>query len=111
MLQIYVLKQPGEPFTVRCYTVPVKLEGVKYQLDGEPSECTWADADRVFTLMEEYLNGPNQSHADVPVPDGWELMGCAVLPDGYVPPSQEVKEEGERRAMDFLRKKGLWKDD
>jgi hypothetical protein len=110
MIQIYVLKEPGEPLAVRCYTVPVQLDGVRYKISGEPTACAWADEETAFTLMEEYLDGPNPSHADVPVPDGWELVGSAILPDNFVPPSREVKEEGERRAMDFLRKKGFWKD-
>lgn len=42
-------------------------------------------------------------------PDGWRIVAVLPLPDNYVPASAEVREEGQRRAAEYL--KEMLRDD
>lgn len=39
----------------------------------------------------------------VPAPDGWRVVTRTWLPDNYVPASKEVREEGRKRAEEYLK--------
>lgn len=48
--------------------------------------------------------------SDIPAPDGWTVVSRLWLNDDYVPPSDEVLEETDRRAVQQMKDLGLWKN-
>lgn len=89
----------------RQFYVPVE------ERDGRWMPCGPMREERVpqasmFGSVSDYEHGCGESCgplSDVPAPDGWATVSRLWLPDNYVPESPEVREEGERRAKDYLR--------
>jgi hypothetical protein len=55
--------------------------------------------------IDEYCGGGDGPPLppDLPTLEGWEPVSVLPLPDNYVPQSEEVIDEGRRRATEYLK--------
>ena len=63
------------------------------------------DEGDMFMNAAAYLDGTGRDCGpleDITPPEGWTVEARLWLPDDYVPPSQEVLEEGESRARELV---------
>jgi len=97
----------------RCFRTQVVQSGESWLPTGDPIEETarFAPADMLLDIGEYEENKDDVGPlSEITPPDGWAVAARLWLPDNYVPESQEVSEEHERRSIERLRKMGLWRD-
>lgn len=96
----------GEAKAFHQFCVPVHESDGRWLPCG-PMREEHASAASMFGSVSDYEHGCGNSCG--PLSDIQPLPGLAVvarlwLPDNYVPESAEVREEGEKRAKDYLRR-------
>lgn len=110
--QIVIARRASPDATeFRQFYVPVE------ERDGKWMPCGAMREEHVphvsmFGSVDEYEHGGGESCgdlADIPAPAGWFVASRLWLPDNYVPASAEVREEGQRRAAEYL--KEMLRDD
>jgi hypothetical protein len=94
--------------TYRIFSLPVHHVDGRWVPAGEAFEEThlWPAFDVAFEVDSDRIHGQRDNPGpldDIPAPPGWTVVRRAWLPDNYVPPSAEVREEGERRARAYLK--------
>lgn len=101
-------------YTFRAYYVPVEIRDGVRVVSGEAIDITDRtnyDFCAVHAMLFEEAKGDDRCFQDlatgIQVPDGWELLAEYPLPDDYVPESLEVIQEGEERARQHLRERGI----
>lgn len=109
-----IAAQPKHPLghAFRQFAVPVDDSG------GTPVPCGPMREEtarlsqlEIAVAVSEYEgdDGGDPIPAEYHAPDGWRIVALLPLPDNYVPASDEVREEGLKRAADYL--KGMLGDD
>lgn len=96
---------------LRVFYVQVAERDGKRVVCGKPIEQPYHEAD-AGTWIIEYEGSdicPTQL-ANITPPATWQLLAQFPLPDNYVPESQEVRDEHKRRAIEHLKKMGVWRD-
>lgn len=89
----------------RQFYVPVE------ERDGKWMPCGAMREEHVphvsmFGSVDEYEHGGGESCGDledITAPDGWFVASRLWLPDNYVPQSAEVRDEGRKRAEEYLK--------
>jgi len=120
--QYYVLgrcisKQPIE-WEWRARYVPVEERDGKRVVCGQHIDISHLEgADQCMSYAYEFDENDDaecslslERAVGIEVPDGWQLMADFPLPDNYVPESMEVRGESRQRAIEHLRKLGVWRD-
>lgn len=96
---------------LRVFYVQVEERDGKRVVCGEPIEIKDRYDDPGVEVIEyEGWDKPAEWLAYIVPPSGWQLLAQFPLPDNYVPESNEVREESRRRAVEHLRKLGVWRD-
>lgn len=98
---------------LRVLRVPITEKDGRWVPAGEPIEDTWRRTqESLFVSISEYDACGSTCPEAVPFtpPEGWSVLAEFRLPPDYVPPSSEVTEEEQRRAVEYLRKMGVWRD-
>ncbi len=96
---------PETKDVLRQFYVPVKEQDGRWLPCGAMVEEKVPQMD-IFVTATEYLDADESECgplADIPPLPGFKVEARLWLPDNYVPESPEVREEGERRAKDYLR--------
>jgi hypothetical protein len=109
--QSYTIVRDPEPRRdpeYRIFRVPVHQVDGRWLPAGKAFEEThlWPAFDVAFEVDTSRIHGQVDNPGpldDIPAPPGWTVVRRAWLPDNYVPPSAEVREEGERRARAYLK--------
>ena len=106
--QIIMAKRVGpEDTEFRQFYVPVEeRDGTWVPCGPMREETDLVTPVEMFGSVSDYEHGCGEgcgALADVPAPDGWSTVSRMWLPDNYVPPSAEVREEGHRRATEYLK--------
>jgi len=97
----------------RQFYAPVTEEGCVYTVCGPLKEETHmlSQVSIAMGVGDFEEANINDSITGLDIPDGWTLAAWSRLPDNYVPHSAEVRDEDEKRAIDHLKKLGLWRDE
>lgn len=102
---------PPNTAFIACY-YPVEIRDGKRVVCGEGIGLPYEDESQSMSYADEFrIHGPTEEMAEgIVPPDGWEIAAQFPLPDGFVPESQEVAEELQKRARDYLRSRGIGRD-
>lgn len=105
--QIIMAKRVSPDLTeLRQFYAPVDDASGRWRPRGDLREQQVPQA-AMFGSLDEYEHGSGRDCGplgDITPPDGWSVVARLWLPDNYVPESAEVREEGEKRAKDYLRR-------
>lgn len=105
------ITQDPPSWDFRVFYVQVEERDGRRVVCGEPIELTGRCEEPGLTVDEyEEWEQPAELLADIIPPEGWQLMAQFPLPDNYVPESMEVRGESRQRAIEHLRKLGVWRD-
>ena len=112
--QIIMGRQPGpDSFEYRQFYVPVALQDGRWMPCGDMREETHRFSQgTIMICSSEYDPDTNDCGplSDIDAPPEWEVMARLWLNDDYVPPSDEVLDEIDRRAIQRMKDLGLWRE-
>lgn len=96
----------GKATAFRQFYVPVHESNGSWLPCG-PMREEHVSAASMFGSVSDYEHGCGTSCgalSDIPPMSGWTVVARLWLPDDYVPESAEVRDEGEKRASEYLRR-------
>ncbi len=107
--QIIMAKRVSPDLTeFRQFYAPVEERNGRWVVSGplreETDRTTQGSILIGLSAYEETGSEPDCDLSSIQAPPGWDVVASMWLPDDYVPESAEVREEGEKRAKDYLRR-------